>query len=468
MTVPLARSAGEMSAVRTAQSFRHAPTQPRRRLRFLTLIGYAGPLGCVLLLGKLHAAYFGHYDFSGSARFSWSCVYVGLLWLAIYSSGMPTELAGRSPLVAVMGATVGAAIGVSALQLVVGSALLPRFVVFGATLLLIPTLWAWVVAGTKREEADQRERVRVVAVLVPSELATVQREIDRSHGAGLLLTTIIWPNDPQSPTSDLRVFDTAIDARASVVVLNRQAQVDDAILRQAADLHAVGIRVRDLRQFYEENFGKVPLTELAQGSLLFDIPELHSRGYVRGKRILDLAAGLTVLPAFVVSMPIVALANLVGNRGPLFFTQTRVGKNGRTFEMLKFRSMKPGPTPGEWTSRGDPRLTGVGRWMRRLHVDELPQVLNVLKGDLAIVGPRPEQPHYVAELQATVPFYDARLLIRPGLTGWAQVNYGYGSSIADALEKLQYDFYYMRRQSLRLDLRILGRTVRSVVQAQGL
>ena len=129
--------------------------------------------------------------------------------------------------------------------------------------------------------------------------------------------------------------------------------------------------------------------------------------------------------------------------------------------------MSPDGSISDWTADDDPRVTRFGAWLRRTHLDELPQVVNILRGDLSIVGPRPEQPHYVEELTEKIPFYNLRHLVRPGLTGWAQVKYRYGASHADALEKLQYEFYYLRHQGLALDLRIIGRTLRSVVGRDG-
>ena len=137
--------------------------------------------------------------------------------------------------------------------------------------------------------------------------------------------------------------------------------------------------------------------------------------------------------------------------------------------MLKFRTMRAvgGEPANEWTSEDDPRITPFGRFLRRSHLDELPQMVNIVRGDLAIVGPRPEQPHYVEELRAKIPFYDIRLLVRPGLTGWAQVKFGYAGDERDALEKLQYDFWYLRHQSLLIDLRIMGRTLRELAGRGG-
>ncbi len=177
-------------------------------------------------------------------------------------------------------------------------------------------------------------------------------------------------------------------------------------------------------------------------------------------------AGLPVLAALI---PLIWLANRVGNRGPLLYRQPRVGKGGREFEILKFRTMTPGDAglSSAWTTEDDPRITPVGAWLRRSHLDELPQVINILRGDLSVVGPRPEQPRYVEELETKIPFYGLRHLVRPGLTGWAQVKYPYGASEGDALEKLQYEFYYLRHQSLALDVRISGRTLRSVLGRGG-
>ena len=153
----------------------------------------------------------------------------------------------------------------------------------------------------------------------------------------------------------------------------------------------------------------------------------------------------------------------------MFYRQPRVGKNGREFSIVKFRTMRAAEDDAttSWTQRDDPRVTGFGRVLRRTHLDEIPQAWNIIRGDLSIVGPRPEQPRYVQELSEKLPFYDMRHLVRPGLTGWAQVKYGYAGDESDALEKLQYEFWYLRYQSLGLDTRIVGRTVRSVLGGSG-
>jgi lipopolysaccharide/colanic/teichoic acid biosynthesis glycosyltransferase len=172
-----------------------------------------------------------------------------------------------------------------------------------------------------------------------------------------------------------------------------------------------------------------------------------------------------------VAMGMVAVGNLAGNRGPMFYTQDRVGKGGAVFQIRKFRTMVPvDGLPANstvWTALDDERVTPFGAFLRAVHLDELPQLVNVLAGDLSLVGPRPEQPHYVEELETKLPHYQLRHLVQPGLTGWAQVKYGYARSEGDALEKLQYEFYYLRRQALAVDLRILARTARTIVPLGG-
>jgi lipopolysaccharide/colanic/teichoic acid biosynthesis glycosyltransferase len=185
------------------------------------------------------------------------------------------------------------------------------------------------------------------------------------------------------------------------------------------------------------------------------------------KRTLDVAVALIGLAALALVIPVVAVGNLVGNRGPLFYRQERVGQGKDHFLMLKFRTMRVAPPDArpdaDWTvDDADPRITSFGRFMRVTHLDELPQVVNVLKGELSIVGPRPAPLRYAAELLAPLPGYAARQSVLPGMTGWAQVKYGYAGDAEGAREKLQYDLWYVARRSLALDLRIIGRTLRTV------
>jgi lipopolysaccharide/colanic/teichoic acid biosynthesis glycosyltransferase len=439
----------------------------RRAARVLL---YLGTAGAVLGLGKYHAAYIGHYDYTNSFRFAWSFAYIALLALAAYGIGLPDlPRSTRAAVLTALGSTVTAAIGISLLQLLVGSGLLPRFVVLGTLLVLVP--WyvvCWILASSAR--TLQEDRDRIVAVVSLEEADALRAELSQAPEKPASLVETLLLADARSDQPRQRpLVESVVRNGATVVILDREAQGDESIVGQAAALHEAGTRVRTLTLFYDEWLGKLPVWELERVSLMFDIGEIHRARYGRVKRLGDVAVGLVGILPLLVLIPFVLLGDLVANRGPLFYRQERVGKNGTTFRILKFRTMRPeGQTlANEWTSEDDPRITPFGHLMRRAHMDEIPQVINILRGDLSVVGPRPEQPHYVRELAGKIPFYDLRHRVRPGLTGWAQVKYGYAGTEGDALQKLQYEFFYLRHQGLSLDARVLGRTIRAVVGRGG-
>ncbi|HEY2814057.1 MAG TPA: sugar transferase [Acidimicrobiales bacterium] len=433
---------------------------------------YFGTVAIVLGLAKVHARYIGDYVLHSTdpARLVWTLAFIGLLVLASYGAGLP-ELP-RTPRQAFTSAVVApasAALGISVVQLLLGDALLPRFVVFGSALALVPwNLFCVAIAQGARARGERRDRVVLVAS--HDEAIALQDELDAHPERPAVLVAAMTP-DEAVPVAVLSkpLSERVLAASATVIVLDRVALASPVVVAQAAALHEAGVRVRTLSLFYEEWIGKLPLSELERASLLFDIREVHGSRYVRLKRLLDFALGSVGLVALIVVMPFVAAGNVIANRGPFLYRQERIGKGGRRFSILKFRTMRRGDggLANEWTRENDPRITPFGRLMRRTHLDELPQVINIVRGDLSIVGPRPEQPHYVEELSEKLPFYSLRHLVRPGLTGWAQVKYGYAGDERDALEKLQYEFWYLRNQNLGLDLRIVGRTVRSVAGHDG-
>jgi lipopolysaccharide/colanic/teichoic acid biosynthesis glycosyltransferase len=438
--------------------------------RAARLLLYVGAATIVLGLGKYHAANIGHYDFTNSFRFAWSLFYIVLLGLSAYAVGLP-ELTpgGRSAVLSAVAASGSAALSISVAQLVVGSSLLPRFVVFGAALILVPwDVVCTLLATGGRTRAEERDRV--VAVVGVEEADALRAELAQAPERNAAVVDDLRVVAARSDQPRQRpLVEVVVRTSATVVVLDREAQNDESIVGQAAVLHESGIRVRTLTLFYDEWLGKLPVWELERVSLMFDIGELHRARYGRLKRLFDLVVAVVGLVGLVLAVPIVLLGNLIANRGPLFYRQPRVGKNGAVFQILKFRTMRPegDRLASEWTTEDDPRITPFGRLLRRTHVDELPQLVNVLRGDLAVVGPRPEQPHYVRELAGKIPFYDLRHRVRPGLTGWAQVKYGYAGTETDALQKLQYEFYYLRHQGLTLDARILGRTIRHIIGRGG-
>ncbi|MGH9181018.1 MAG: sugar transferase [Acidimicrobiales bacterium] len=427
-----------------------------------------GTAATVLGLGKAHAMAHG-YDFSASSRFGWSLAYAGLLMVAGYGAGLP-ELprSRRSLVVTAATSSAVAALAISVVQLLLGAPLLPRFVVLASPAVLLPLALLCSALATDGRARDGR-RDRVVAVVGVDEGIALADELADRPERPAQLVSVLRPEaaGSSSDRADGPLIAAATAGSATAVVLDRAAQADDSVVAQAAQLHEAGVRVRTLSLFYDEWLGKLPVSELERVALMFDIGELHRSRYGRAKRVVDaVVAGAGLIP-FTLAVPVVALGNRVANRGPLFYRQDRIGRGGHVFSILKFRTMTPSTGVTEWTAAGDPRVTPFGAWMRRSHLDELPQVLNILLGHLSVVGPRPEQPRYVEELAGKIPFYRMRHLVRPGLTGWAQVKYPYGGSEADALEKLQYEFYYLRHQSLSLDLRVIGRTLRAVVVRSG-
>ncbi len=438
--------------------------------RVARLLQNAGTCAWVLAAASFHAYGLAEQRYSvfGTSRFPWTVAYTGLLVLIGYAFGLPDLPRTRRYAALVAIAAVGVSlISISLLQLLLGQALLPRAVVLGSGLVLVP--WTVLCCGLL---IDQRDRLlardRVVVVAGWADAAELSAELESGAERPAVIVEVLTPDQAAAQRDGtLPLSDAARRGSATVVVLDRQAQLDRSIVEQAASLHAAGVRMRTLSLFYEEWLAKLPISELERVSLMFDIGEIHQVRYGRIKRIVDIVVGAAGCVALALVIPFVLAGNLIANRGPLWFRQERVGKNGTRIRMLKFRTMRPDAPSGAWTSLRDPRVTPFGNLLRRSHLDELPQMLNILRGDLSIVGPRPEQPAYVDELSEKLPFYHVRHLVRPGLTGWAQVKYGYASTEADAVQKLQYEFYYLRHQCFTFDLRVMFRTIRTVVGARG-
>lgn len=432
-------------------------------------IYWGGLLGLVVGSGVLHARWWAtdSYTYVGSFRFAWGLVLAGFLIAATYALGLPDEAGRRSTVVNSSLLSVGlATMVVSIGQLALGDQLLPRAVI-GLSVLVTP-LWSllcWNFLGDIEGRKEGRTRLLLIAEKA-EEFGSLSGDLATSAERPARIEGVVTPVElAEAPPG--RLAELVDQLGVSMIVLDVAAQADPAIVRDVAVVHRRGVRVRTLSLFYEEWLGKLPISELERVTLLFDIGELHRQHYVRARRLVDVGCSALGAVGLGLLLPLVVIGNGVGNRGPLFFRQERVGKDGHVFEMLKLRTMTPSAPSGEWTQAGDTRITPFGNLLRRSHLDELPQILNVLRGELSIVGPRPEQTAYVEELRTKIPFYDARHSVRPGLTGWAQVKFGYAGDEGDALEKLQYDMYYLRRQGIRLDLQVIVRTVRAVLLSKG-
>jgi sugar transferase (PEP-CTERM system associated) len=258
---------------------------------------------------------------------------------------------------------------------------------------------------------------------------------------------------------------------ASEVVLALEERRNALPLSDLLRIKTTGVHVNDLSSFLERETGRVDLDSLNPSWLIFSDGFSSGRRLSSfGKRLFDVIVSALILTVSAPLILVTALAVKLESKGPAFFRQRRVGLYGQEFEMLKLRSMRQDAEVGGvavWAQENDPRVTRVGAIIRKLRIDELPQAWSVLKGEMSFVGPRPERPQFVADLEAQLPYYAERHMVKPGITGWAQINYPYGASIEDSRHKLEYDLYYAKNYSPFLDLLILLQTVRVVLFPDG-
>jgi sugar transferase (PEP-CTERM system associated) len=244
----------------------------------------------------------------------------------------------------------------------------------------------------------------------------------------------------------------------------------DALVRDLVTLRAKGIPIEDCHSFYERLVSKIPITDLTPEWIVLSKGFRRDRLVMMTKRILD---QLVSLFGLLLSAPIclvVAVAIKLESRGPVFYRQERVGQDERTFTLYKFRSMTEGAEAAMgpvWAAKNDPRVTHVGKVLRKLRIDEIPQMYNVLKGEMSFVGPRPERPFFVEHLKRKIPYYYLRHSVKPGITGWAQISYPYGDSEEGAIEKLQYDLYYIKHMTPLFDLQIIFESFKVILLGTG-
>ena len=320
----------------------------------------------------------------------------------------------------------------------------------------------------------------VLIVGCGSDAASVAEDL-RDRGVGSYHLVGFYPSNQEEPRASA-LPAPLLDASRSLPAVVEQHGINEIVvavreqrggvlpLRQLLDCRIVGVRVHSMATFSERLKGEVPLSSVKASWLIY------GNGFAQGwwrtiiKRGFDIAVSLVLLLATWWIMALTALAILLEDGGPVLFRQERVGHFGRSFQVLKFRSMRTDAERdgiARWAQANDTRITRVGRFIRKTRIDELPQLLNVLRGEMSMVGPRPERPSFVEELTEQIPFYAVRHSVKPGLTGWAQVRFSYGASLADARRKLQFDLYYVKNNSLLLDLQIILETVRVVLFGEG-
>jgi sugar transferase (PEP-CTERM system associated) len=352
------------------------------------------------------------------------------------------------------------------------------FILSAGVVLLVITGWRVAFEWITRA-LGPRERLLLIGT-GPGAIELARELHELRHTLGVQIVGFVDP-DPAKigrPVLNPGVIGTIADVPAIV-----RAQRVDRVVVSLADARGKlpvdqllemklndGVAFDHLASVYEEYTGKIAVENLRPSWFIFSDGFRKSAVLLTVKRVIDLIVGGV---GFVLALPIMGLVALLvklTSRGAVLYHQARVGQQGRIFTVHKFRSMvtdAEADTGAVWSQPDDRRITPIGRFLRRSRLDELPQLWNVLRGDMSLVGPRPERPEFVRSLTDQIPFYGQRHVVRPGLTGWAQVRYTYGASVEDAMEKLQYDLYYIKNMSLALDLFVLFSTVKTVLQRQG-
>jgi sugar transferase (PEP-CTERM system associated) len=326
--------------------------------------------------------------------------------------------------------------------------------------------------------AQSRLRTRILIFGSGAAAMSVGMTLKAADPRAQIMGYFAGPNEenPEVPLSEL------IRSEESLHVAARRLGVDEIVvalserrggsmpLRQLLDCKLHGIRVLDIATYFEKTLAQIKINHVNAGWLIFG--DGFNQGIVRTaiKRIFDIAFAAII---FMVALPLMVVAAVMiklESSGPVLYRQERVGLNGKLFQVIKFRSMRTDAekdgTP-RWATLNDDRVTKVGRIIRKVRIDELPQLMNVLRGEMSLVGPRPERQFFVDDLVAKVPYFAVRHSVKPGVTGWAQVRYEYGSTVEDSIEKLQYDMYYVKNHTLFLDLLIMLETVAVVLTGKG-
>jgi sugar transferase (PEP-CTERM system associated) len=326
--------------------------------------------------------------------------------------------------------------------------------------------------------AQSRLRTRILIFGSGAVARTVGQTLREADPHAQIVGYLAGPNEenPEVPLAEM------IDSRGSLTETARSLGVDEIVvalserrggsmpLRQLLDCKLYGIRVVDIATHFEKTLAQIKISHVNAGWLIFG--DGFNQGSIRTavKRVFDIVFSAAI---FVVSLPIMALAAVmikIESAGPVFYRQERVGLNGKTFKVIKFRSMRTDAEKDgkpRWATVNDDRITRVGRVIRKVRIDELPQLLNVLVGEMSLVGPRPERQYFVDDLVAKIPYFAVRHSVKPGVTGWAQVRCEYGSTVEESIEKLQYDLYYVKNNSLFLDMLIMFETVAVVLTGKG-
>jgi len=372
---------------------------------------------------------------------------------------LPLQTFLAVPVAAVLTALFVYALGVNSFLSIFGRGVMP-------TAFFLFSLWAasfrWLLTYINQRYGD---KLHWFLLMEPQ--MGVQLKEDLSSKSGSPSTML----DVQAGDAVLDRLPDDLDARKNGIIVSETLALDDALVGRISDFRFRGMKVLSYSAFYERYWSRIPAAHLSNTWFLqasgFD--RIYDYVGLRLQRLVDVMLSLAGIVLLSPLLLLLVVLIRLESKGPAIYKQQRVGLNGRVFTLYKFRSMvedaeQNGPV---WAQHNDPRVTRFGRFLRTARLDELPQLLNILKGEMSLIGPRPERPEFVAELRERIPHYDFRHMLTPGLTGWAQVMYSYTNSVDEAARKLEYDLYYIKNHSIQLDFAILIKTVISVFRRKG-
>src|SRR3989338_876932 len=400
-------------------------------------------------------------------KFPFFLVYV--LWIAVfYSAGVYdwerfTTRRIQMLQIVIRPLAIGAALAMLIFYFVPAFKITPKtnLLIDSAIAFVLISLWRLVFMGI----SSRASKINVLFLGSTAETQKFSKRLAQSPSLGYHIVGTIHISQFDHDNIKNIIKESNVD----IVVIEPSVLANQELVRAFYEILPMGVSIINFPEFYESVTGKIPVSIISETLFLENLIEINKRTFEVIKRVLDIAvASLLLVPAFIM-LPLVAIAIVIDSRGPIFYYQKRTGKGGKPFHFIKFRSMIEGADALDGKKGNDDaaRHTRVGKFLRKTYLDELPQIINVFKGEMSFVGPRPERPEHVAELKKQIPFYEIRLLVKPGLTGWAQINMADDASVEDAPEKLQYDLFYIKNRSLLTDLAIMLKTTATLARRTG-
>ncbi len=377
------------------------------------------------------------------------------------------------------------ALGAAAILLAVIYFIFPKFIISGGIFIISITfiiilIVSWRIGYTRVLNIGLFNQ-KIIIIGSSDTAIEIAKEIQEKKDSGYEIASIIskfqWPNNACATDIGMicqdayeNICDIAEKMNVKKVIVALKEKRGSFPVKELLKCRVKGIEILEGNTFYEMLSGKLIVEQINPSWLIFSKGFQKSNTKKFTKRIIDLLISLSMLIVLTPLILLVAIIIKLESKGPIFFSQERVGQHRKPYMVHKFRSMRSDAEKGTgpvWAKDNDDRITSVGRIMRKTRIDEIPQLWNVLKGEMSFVGPRPERDHFVQQLEKVIPYYRERFTVKPGLTGWAQVSYGYGANVEDAIEKLNYELFYIKNMSILMDIMIVARTVKTVLFGMG-